>query len=431
VLAAVVLLFAIPVRADSVRLLCGNHEAIQARVELIQSARAEINVASFAIADDEIGRGFLALLRDASERGVTVRLLVDGLNNHIPPGVQRHLLASGVELRVFHPFSCSHPLWTNRRLHDKLVIVDCCHLIVGSRNLDNRNFGLARRNFVDNDAYVQGCAARDARKYFLCLWHSDEVRPMQPDGARLTSICRCVGKDDGPPCARCALDRAVASLTARGLFALDEPCDCLRQQTGSAEVYFLHDDCGRKNQPNAIGDQLLEALSLAEDTIILESPYLVFSRRLEAVLLDARRRGVKVIILTNSLSSTDQLLVYAAYVNQRGLMLRNGVEFFEYGGPHRLHAKTLLLDGAVCAIGSYNFDPRSEHLNTETAIMTDDRCLIDALIGTMAEHFSNAWQIGPDGNPLGRTQKHPGVGAIQLNKLRAARIMAPLIKRHL
>src|SRR5687768_770244 len=86
-----------PARADVVRILCDDREAAQARADLIQTAESEINVASFAVADDQIGRAFLALLRDAARRGVTVRLLVDGLNNHIPDNIQRQLIACGVQ----------------------------------------------------------------------------------------------------------------------------------------------------------------------------------------------------------------------------------------------------------------------------------------------------------------------------------------------
>jgi cardiolipin synthase C len=158
---------------------------------------------------------------------------------------------------------------------------------------------------------------------------------------------------------------------------------------------------------------------------------LLFSKDLEEVIAQARDRGVDVTILTNSLASTDQTLVYAGYLNQRQRMLDLGVEFWEFAGPNHFHAKTVLVDGCISVVGSYNFDPRSEHLNTETAVATNDPHVADALIEAMVNHFANAWQIGPDGKPLGMNVKHPRVDLLRMQQLRAARVVAPVIKRHL
>jgi phosphatidylserine/phosphatidylglycerophosphate/cardiolipin synthase-like enzyme len=413
-------------RADVVRLLCDNREAAQARVDLIQSAQCEINAAYFSVRDDELGYAFLALLRDAARRGVTVRLLIDGLNNHLPESVERHLIASGVQLREYHPVKCSHPFWLNRRMHDKVLVADGCRLVVGSRNLDARNFGLRCRNFIDRDAYVCGCAARAADAHFCQMWASKDVRPVQPTG--VIGSCLKIG---GEECPSCLLDTSLTKLLAAGFIHLDSYEDWSAGPACESTVHFLHDDGGNKEEPGDISTQLLELLDLAEQSIVLESPYLVFSEHLKQALTRAGDRGVEVIILTNSLASTDQTLVYAGYDAQKRQMMARGVEFWEFRGPHHLHAKSILVDGYVSVVGSYNFDPRSEHLNTETSIISCEECVADAVIESMAEHFANSWQIGPDGKPLGGGEKHPGASLKRRSELGAARLVAPLIKRHL
>jgi phosphatidylserine/phosphatidylglycerophosphate/cardiolipin synthase-like enzyme len=413
-------------QADVVRILDDNREAAQARVDLIQLAQREINVDYFSVADDDLAHAFLALLRDAARRGVTVRLLVDGLNNHIPDEIQSHLLAAGVQIREYHPVKCTHPLWLNRRLHDKVFVVDCRQAIVGSRNLDGRNFGLACRNFVDRDAYVCGCAAEASHRHFHRLWASDDVRPVDPGGA----IGRCLKLGDDE-CPNCTLNRSLNKLITCGFIRLDAVEIESGADAPSATVHFLYDDGGPKEEPGDISTKLLELLDYAEQSIVLESPYLVFSEHLKQALTRAQARGVEVIILTNSLASTDQPLVYAQYENQKRMMMRRGVEFWEFVGPSHLHAKSILVDGYISVIGSYNFDPRSEHLNTETAIISCDQGLAEALIESMANHFAQSWQIGPDGHPLGADSRHPGVGVFDLQKHLAARLIAPLIKRHL
>ena len=63
---------------DKVRFLHSDGDALQARVDLLQQAKQEIDVAYYIVSDDQVPLLFLSLLRDAARRGVTVRLLVDG-----------------------------------------------------------------------------------------------------------------------------------------------------------------------------------------------------------------------------------------------------------------------------------------------------------------------------------------------------------------
>jgi phosphatidylserine/phosphatidylglycerophosphate/cardiolipin synthase-like enzyme len=350
--------------------------------------------------------------------------------------MQEHLLAEGVEIREYHPFDVCHPLWLNRRLHDKILLVDACQMIVGSRNLDERNFGLGEKNnYVDRDVYVRGEAAWEAYEYFRCLWSSENVRPTKtaelPEVRDFCPLRAVPGCSSTELCPACALDQALSKWSASCMVRTDLNCDWAEGQPEVEKVCFLRDDCGRKKQPGAITDEILKLVANARSSIILESPYLVISDHLDEALAQAQSRGVHVVILTNSLASTDQILVYGGYQNQKKWLLARGIEIWEFAGPKHLHAKSALIDGCVSIIGSYNFDHRSEHLNTETAVVTCDPCVADDLIASMAENFGNSWQIGPDGKPLHSNQRHPGADKRKLSQLHGARLIAPLIKRHL
>lgn len=97
------------------------------------------------------------------------------------------------------------------------------------------------------------------------------------------------------------------------------------------------------------------------------------------------RSGVRVSILTNSLASTNQVLVHGAYARARHRLLSGGVDLFELKptdpgrevyaslGSDRssLHGKCFSIDGTRGFIGSFNFDLRSAYLNTEMGIVFD------------------------------------------------------------
>lgn len=92
------------------------------------------------------------------------------------------------------------------------------------------------------------------------------------------------------------------------------------------------------------------------------------------------------------MNTTDVLVVHAGYAKYRRELLQAGVELFELklraGQPSgrkelkplglsgaALHAKTFAIDDKRVFIGSFNFDPRSAHLNCEMGFLIDSPAL--------------------------------------------------------
>ena len=164
------------VHANALRILKDDCEAFQVRADLIQRASTQISLAYYAVDGTEVPVALLELVRQARQRGVRVRLLVDGLMTRMPSGFERYLKKCGVQVRVYHGTRHGKPLWLNRRLHDKLLITDSQNLLIGSRNLRNNHFGLAKENYIDCDAYLCGDIACKAQAYFDRLWSSSDVQ---------------------------------------------------------------------------------------------------------------------------------------------------------------------------------------------------------------------------------------------------------------
>lgn len=437
-------------RADSFRLLHSNYEALQARVDLIQQARHQIDASYYWIDDDQVGALFLSLLRDAALRGVRVRLLVDAAHNDIPPPVERCLVASGVQIREYHPHHRGHPLWLNRRMHDKTLIVDATHLIVGSRNIRNSHFGLAKINYVDRDAYLQGQLALEAKRYFDCAWRSDQVFPTEyetslmqrlrqrrPDPADASqepsqsSPC-CGGQPMPSACCPNLWLAAGQGLSICGQpIDLNQPRDWLAEATEADCAWFVYDPCGVKGQPRGISEQMLRLIDRARASIVLETPYFVMSAAFKRALAAAADRGVRVTILTNSLASTDHMLVAATFTNQKHWLLAHGVQIYELAGPNHLHAKTAVIDCQIAYVGSYNFDPRSEYLNTETGAIIDDPAVAALVASSVGEHLRRSYRMGADGREFATGQRQPGAAPGRILKMEALRVLAPLFRRSL
>jgi putative cardiolipin synthase len=401
-------------QADVFRILDDPRDAAQARVDLLQQAQREIHALYFLARDDRITYIALALLRDAHRRGVpSVKLVVDANFQHIPKAVLAHLRDEGVEVRVYHPLTLRHPSWLFRRMHEKVVIVDGERYIAGGRNLAEAYFGMAKKkNYVDRDVYIEGASAANADRHFENVWSSAHVIDLK------------VRVSDGEKqLAAQMLDEALCDRVLQ----FDTHRDWSAGMPDVATVNFLHDPV---DDGTRVAVRLADMIRGAKTSIVIESPYLIPSKHLLALLEWKLKEGVYVQIVTNSLRSTDGLLPQAAYLKYRRRLARAGIDVREYKGPDPLHAKSAVIDGRIVLIGSYNLSNRSEHLNTEVMCMAESEDLAEELLHSIDRHLQNAWQIHGNGKPA-RMEGYPHVSRAKVLRAWAWRLLVPIVENQL
>ena len=416
---------------SGVRLLPGGDQAFEARIALAQAARHTVDAQYYLVADDISGRQFLRELRDAADRGVRVRLLVDDLYTSGDDQLLAGLAAYGnVEVRVFNPLPVrSGGLRTrvllslheigrvNRRMHNKLFIADNSFAITGGRNIADEYFGRSKpANFIDMDALLAGPAVRALSASFDAFWNGALSYPFEAIASgggtapvqareRFAAIVRDLGRwvplgdehDElgrGPVGAQLAQGRVelvpakvrvIADTVARGLSANDAG--------GSAE------EAGpSQGREGAVMTANLHLLRTARSEVLVVSPYFVPMPRMIEALSHASREGARVSVMTNSLATTDEPLVHYGYARYRSALLQTGAMLYELmpaSGPHpawsvadgsrgslgRLHAKLAVVDRRWFYVGSMNMDRRSAHCNTELGLIVES----PALAGELAE----------------------------------------------
>lgn len=412
--------FTLSAKADVFRILDDPRDAVQARVDLLQQATREIDAIYFLAYNDRVTLTALALLREARRRGVSnVRLIVDANFQHIPKAILAHLGEEGVQVRVYHPLTLRHPTWIFRRMHEKVIVVDGERYVTGGRNLAEAYFGMSKKlNYVDRDVYVEGPSAVQADRHFENLWLSRDVidldvRVSARESERAAKI----------------LDDTLSSLECDGFVKLNSGNDWSANQKDVAAVNFLHDPSGSESGPR-LGVRLVDMIAEAKKSIVIESPYLVPSKSLLDVLASKVAEGVSVIIVTNSLRSADGVLAQAGYLKYRRRVARAGIDVREFKGPQSLHAKSVVIDGRIVLIGSYNVDPRSENLNTEVMCMANDEETARVLLDSIDVHIQNAWRIDGDGR-LPRIEHWPGARAKSFRAWAARLLLLPVIEGQL
>ena len=394
---------------SGLRLLPDGDQAFDARIALARSAEKTIDAQYYLIASDTSGLQFLRELRDAATRGVRVRLLVDDLyavgQDALFAGLAAH---PNVEVRLFNPlpvregsfasrvvFSLHQVSRINRRMHNKLFVVDNSFAIAGGRNIADEYFGRAEpANFIDMDVLVSGAAVQDMSTAFDAYWNSEHVYPVQS----LTRAAPAATPEQfDAQVAAVAPVAALTSLDTLGQTPVAAQIAAGRVEQTAGTVRVLADAPSkidaRDGSDGAVMRAHLELIRSAQSEVLIASPYFVPGERGVAAMQQAVDRQVRVSVMTNSLATTDEPLVHFGYLKYRQAIVKMGAAVYELmpsaltrragestsaygasgssGSLGRLHAKVAVIDQRSLYIGSMNMDRRSAHSNTEVGLIID------------------------------------------------------------
>ncbi len=376
-------------------------EAFTLRAGSARDAERSLDLQYYIWRADLTGQLLAAEALHAADRGVTVRLLLDGV---YAPGRERLLAAlcghPRIEVRLFNgarwhilgrlalPLELLFGNWhLNRRMHNKAWIADGALAVVGGRNLGDEYFGVGPKgsiSFRDLDLLIAGPAAAQALLVFNRYWTSPLARPADRVAA---------APKGGLPALRQALEHTAARPEAQALLAAlagpPQPrLGLVLTPVGRDAVKVVTDPpekaqrgLGARKRARAAGGiaaEIADAMRLARREVLLISPYFVPGKAGLALLREVRARGVRVSVVTNSLAATDVVAVHGGYAKYRRPLLEAGVELYElkprFAGEHAsligsrgaaLHTKAFVVDGSQAFVGSFNLDPRSAALNTE------------------------------------------------------------------
>ncbi|MEW5967378.1 MAG: phospholipase D family protein [Pseudomonadota bacterium] len=394
----------IPAGASGFHLLHEGHAALAARLALAQRATRTLDVQTYLFHNDTSGKLVAAALLAAAERGVRVRLLIDDIDSSDKELRLATLDAHpNIEVRLFNPFhtrsdnllvkswqALRDHVRLNRRMHNKAFIADNQIAIAGGRNIGDEYFEAHPDfAFVDLDVLAAGAVVADLSRSFDQYWNSEaavpaSALPVAPGDARLLRATRFLADFRA---------RRLDSEYGRALTAADPLPGLLAGRTRwlLAHATLIVDPPEKVMGPGVAASELL-AGQLAglwitpERRALIVSPYFVPGAMGMAYFRYWRHQGVQVDVLTNAYAASDVPVVHAGYANYRVPLLEAGVNLHELkpvteprggrlrdlgSGPSRasLHAKAFVFDDIHVFIGSFNFDPRSVHLNTEMGLV--------------------------------------------------------------
>ncbi|MEO7152513.1 MAG: phospholipase D-like domain-containing protein [Burkholderiaceae bacterium] len=331
---------------NRVTLLVDGPRTYDAMFAAIGQARDHINMETYILEDDEVGRRFADALLARQAAGVQVNVMYDSVGAlGTPAAYFKRLTDGGIKVLQYNPVNplAAKAGWdVNERDHRKQLVVDGRVVILGGINISSvysggslskgSAFGGFGSNapatpkggkdalpWRDTDLRIEGPVVADFQKLFIDTWAQQKGDPL-PARAYFPAAVKS-GND---------VVRAIGSTP-------DEPY---------SQIYAT----------------LISAIQHAQTEILLTNAYFVPDPQLLESLKQAVARGVAVKLLLPSQS--DSWLVLNAGRRFYAELLDAGVRIYERRGA-LLHSKTAVIDGVWSTVGSTNLDWRSFLHNLE------------------------------------------------------------------
>jgi len=384
-------------------------DAFGARLKLMDAAERSIDAQYFLMKPDSAGLVFVSELLQAADRGVRVRLLLDDIFTTVSDKafilINEH---PNIEMRLFNPISrkglyglnyVGNFKLANRRMHNKSLTVDNHVSVVGGRNIAEEYFQLEESGeFVDFDVLAAGPIVQEISASFDDYWNHALAVPMDAfyddmdadeiaEGRRRLNEAMSAEGDSvyaravHSPLMQQFVDGDLGPYLADAHLIVDSPQKLLEKISQEHKI---------------VATEIGKALLAAEKEIIIFTPYFIPGKGGMEVIREITGKGVRVVLVTNSLATNNHTPVHSAYSTYRKRVLKAGVELWEArvdaadktledGSKESqqltLHTKGILIDRRYLFAGSLNLDPRSLDINTEMGVMIDS----PALAGMLSE----------------------------------------------
>ena len=344
---------------NRIELLRNGAEFFPALTRAIDAAELEVWLETYIFADDASGREVAAAMVRAAQRGVPVRVLVDGwgASLYLTPSLAKLLAAGGVRLMKYRPEVApwQFRLHRLRRLHRKICHVDGRVAFVGGINLiDDMNTPRHKPPRVDFAVRVEGPMLASIVMSMQRLWALVELTQF---------------------------DRSEVPL-----FPVAIPTRVAGTQAAS---FAVRDNLGHRSDIEAA---YLAALLAAKTEIIIATAYFFPGTQFRRALTAAALRGVRVTLLLQA--RVEYRLLHYASRALYGRLLSAGVAIQEY---HRsfLHAKVAVVDSQWATVGSSNIDPYSFLMSREANVFVRDSAFASELRVELVDMIESGARVVP------------------------------------
>lgn len=378
------------------RILCidDNEDALIWRLRMIENAEKSIVLATFDLRADESGTDIMSALYTAAERGVNVKILVDGIYKpiYLNKSDTFHSLCAheNVEARFYNPLNLKNIYKVNYRMHDKYLIIDDKMYMLGGRNTNDIFLGNYQKGInIDRDILVyetepgEGESLQQLNAYFEQMWKNPCVEIERT-------------KIEEKSC-----QQEYAKLLNR-YEELRSKYKNIEQYHSWEEVTFEVNKITLISNEQSVANKSPQILSVIEhlaeesENILIQTPYVICNDYMYETL-KRMEESADIKIILNAVEKGSNPWGCTDYLNNKEKILNTGSDVYELMNEYAVHTKTVLIDDNISIVGSYNLDMRSTYLDTELMLVIDSKELNSHIREMTEGYMEKSVEVKADG----------------------------------
>ena len=424
---------------ERIRCIDDNEEALLWRLRMIGAAKKSIVLATFDLRADESGTDLLAALNHAAEKGVEIKLLIDGIYQQLFLNGSKEFQAlaarENVEVGVYNPVSPVGIFKLNYRMHDKYVIVDDKMYLLGGRNSNDIFLGDYTTDVnVDRDILVcdttngKGESLQELEAYFQQIWNEDCVKikgGRKKNSSEISVSEEAADDSEGTESnlknpdivnGKSNAENEITDETQERLSKYEKQYQSLEMRYASLKEKYTdiedysswQEDTIPANKITLVNNgthagpktplvlQTIRYLAQNADNVTIQITYGVCNGYMYDTLNEIASHAQLKIIL-NAVEKGSNPWGCTDYLNQKKKILNTGADVYELMNEVPVHTKAVLLDDRLSVVGSYNLDMRSTYLDTELMLVIDSKELNQQIQFTEGTYIEKSKEVLSNG----------------------------------
>ena len=424
---------------ERIRCIDDNEEALLWRLRMIGAAKKSIVLATFDLRADESGTDLLVALNHAAEKGVEIKLLIDGIYQQLFLNGSKEFQAlaarENVEVGVYNPVSPVGIFKLNYRMHDKYVIVDDKMYLLGGRNSNDIFLGDYTTDVnVDRDILVcdttngKGESLQELEAYFQQIWNEDCVKikgGRKKNSSEISVSEEAADDSEGTESnlknpdivnGKSNAENEITDETQERLSKYEKQYQSLEMRYASLKEKYTdiedysswQEDTIPANKITLVNNgthagpktplvlQTIRYLAQNADNVTIQTPYVICNGYMYDTLNEIASHARLKIVL-NAVEKGSNPWGCTDYLNQKKKILNTGADVYELMNEVPVHTKAVLLDDRLSIVGSYNLDMRSTYLDTELMLVIDSKELNQQIQFTEGTYIEKSKEVLSNG----------------------------------
>ncbi len=347
-----------------------NQNAMEYRFHMCEDAKKEILFSTFDFNADEAGKDMMAMLLHAANRGVKVRMIVDGISGLLDvkgsPYFQALAANENITLKIYNPVNLLLPWKAECRMHDKYLITDDQMYVLGGRNTMNLFLGeySGGKNedtevFVKEEGEKEGTSIEELQQYFEKIWEYKGSKTQKKKENKKETDAK-----------KELIQRYEKVKELYGTTEADKFYQNGLMETN--KITLLSNPIEAENKTPDLWYCLSEIMKTGQN-ISVYTPYVILSNDMKKDIKEICQHAENVEFFINDPKKGANPWGCTDYLNQKQKLLDLGLEIREYRRDHSLHTKNIVVDDRISIVGSMNLDMRSAYLDTELMLVLDSK----------------------------------------------------------